>query len=186
MPTMAKKKKDKDGTKSSLPMKKTSGEVNLDRIREPFIVAMGKVVEDNILACNNFELWYLINQELPVEEQISFRDFSMIRNPLQERSRDTIKMSPFYLEARKIVIEALIKAKRDLLVKYQSAKNYIELRKCEFILQTRFKDWGVDISEEADVLPVGNTYNILIQNNHSAQPVRTELEMIKLMQNVDS
>lgn len=183
---MAKSKKIKDKVKPNLPMKKSSGEVNLDRIREPFILAMHRVVEDNILACNNFELWYLINQELPVEEQISFRDFSMIRNPLQERSRDTIKMSPFYMEARKIVIEALIKAKRDLLVKYQGAKNYIELRKCEFILQTRFKDWGIDISEGVDSLPVGNTYNILIQNNHNSPPVRSETEMIKLMQDVDS
>lgn len=134
-----------------------------------------------LISLNKEELVYVINTHLPDNLKISKALFDRFVN---DAANFETKLIPLYTDIRNLIIEAKCIVKQGLTKTYLDTKNFAEMRKFEFIMDRKFKDW-VDVNEtEAAKVPVGNKYIINIQNNNPIAPITSEEQMIELNNNV--
>lgn len=133
-------------------------------------------LDDNVLiALNTDELIYMINTYLPTDLHI---DRGTLNRFIKDKTSLTVQMLPLYSEVRGIILEALMRTKLEMTRRYMATNKFGEMRKFEFIMLNKFKDWGD--KEDTAQAAVGDRFTINIQNNSNMLPITSEAEMIAL------
>ena len=140
--------------------------------------ALREVLADKtvLVALNKEELVHFINLRLP--EELHINKAMMDRLAADSANFDT-KLLPLYSEIRSIIIWAKSQVKISLTKSYLETNKFGEMRKFEFIMSNKFKDW-CDQEDNAHKETVGNKYIINIQNNNMMPPITNEEQMLEL------
>lgn len=154
---------------NNLSLKKTD-------LTDTMIIAIRDIIMDYILVANYKEIAFLVNEfleglSLPVINEKNFVDF------MKGKATDEIATDPVFLTLEKLLIKAMLDKKKDLMTEYsEKDANWQSLRRVEFLLNTRFKEFG---REEVGGLAIeggGSTIVINIDNRRiqAAAPLTSE------------
>lgn len=148
--------------------------------------AIESIVAENFMACTQQELLFLINRELPPEQRLNHRGLvsHLFSRENEDRTTQTSQENPLYEMVVDMVILYRIQTKKDLLSKYEKAKSHITIRKYEFLLQRKFKEWAITdkSTEEASNGQVSVTINIVPRE--SINPITSESQMLALEEQI--
>lgn len=147
------------------------------------------VIEDLIaeyfVPCTQQELLFLINQQLPKEQWLTMAGLKshLLGRESEQSTIGTIqKDNPLYELVIDMIILYRIETKKDLIEKYKRAKSGVALRKYEFLLQHKFREWNIKDQGETEERS-GNGVNVtinIVPRGEATKPITTEAEMLNL------
>ena len=150
--------------------------------------AVEEIVSEYFIPCTQSELLFLINQKLPREERLTLKGLTshLMHRDNPDTTIGTSQENPLYELVVDMIILYRIQTKKDLIEKYQTSRSHVNLRKYEFLLQHKFKEWNMkDSSVESDPDGKGKvSVTINIVPRADSRPITSEAEMLEIEQEI--
>ena len=133
------------------------------KLTQKVIDTLNKVVDNNIY-CTDYELVFLLNEQLPEKEKISYESFKDYKNGRSQAN------NPLIVSFSHVIKKALIKEKIALLKEIKDGVNNWQSR--AWILERKFDEW--------------NLKKITENTNKNEVTISEQLNEIKLLSFIDN
>ena len=120
----------------------TKGKGAPAKLTDKVLIAINKVIDENILICTDEELVIAINDELPEDERFTYEAFSKWKRGLSQTN------NPYYPDFLRLIKKALINEKKRLLNLLE--KDDKQWQRFAWILERKFDEWNIKTKSEID------------------------------------
>lgn len=139
---------------------------------QEFHDALGQVlVPKHLLSCSWRELRLLVNKALAGQAYVSKNAWEDL---FKDEASPTVKLDPLYQQVREVIETAVLEAKVESMDQVLEAKTYLDLQKHQWLLNTRFPNFG---REDDKGIQVGNITVLLTPPAALPPPPLSHLEL---------